>query len=42
MTCEYQPKEQAVYQAVLALFEDGADINNITVAEIKGTETALP
>lgn len=36
MTCEYQPKEQAVYQAVLALFEDGADINNITVAEITG------
>lgn len=36
MNCEYQPKEQAIYQAVLALFEEGADINNITVAEITG------
>lgn len=36
MNREYQPKEQAIYQAVLALFEEGADINNITVAEITG------
>lgn len=36
MNYEYQPKEQAIYQAVLALFEDGADINNITVSEITG------
>ena len=36
MNHEYQPKEKAIYQAVLALFEEGADINNITVAEITG------
>lgn len=31
---EYLPKEKAVYQAVLELFEEGADLNNLTVAEI--------
>lgn len=36
MDREYLPKEQAIYQAVLALFEEGADINNLTVAEITG------
>lgn len=30
------PKEKAIYQAVLALFEEGADLNNLTVAEITG------
>ena len=34
--CEYQPKERAIYQAVLELFEEGADINNLTVAKITG------
>ncbi len=34
MSKEYLPKEKAVYQAVLALFEEGADISNLTVAEI--------
>lgn len=34
--CEYLPKERAIYQAVLELFEEGADINNLTVAEITG------
>lgn len=34
--CEYLPKEQAIYQAVLALFEEGEDINNLTVAKITG------
>lgn len=32
--CEYLPKERAVYQAVLELFEEGTDINNLTVAKI--------
>lgn len=36
MNFEYQPKEQAIYQAVLELFEEGADMNSITVAEITG------
>lgn len=36
MNKEYLPKEKAIYQAVLALFEEGADINNLTVAEITG------
>lgn len=36
MNREYLPKEKAIYQAVLALFEEGADINNITVSEITG------
>lgn len=31
---EYLPKEKAVYKAVIELFEEGADINNLTVAEI--------
>lgn len=34
MNKEYLPKEIAIYQAVLALFEEGADINNLTVSEI--------
>ncbi len=36
MNKEYLPKEKAIYHAVLALFEEGADINNLTVAEITG------
>lgn len=36
MNKEYLPKEKAIYQAVLELFEEGADINNLTVAEITG------
>ncbi len=36
MNREYLPKEKAIYQAVLALFEEGADINSLTVAEITG------
>lgn len=34
MNREYLPKEKAIYQAVIELFEEGADINNLTVAEI--------
>ncbi len=34
MSKEYLPKERAIYQAVLVLFEEGADINNLTVSEI--------
>lgn len=34
MNKEYLPKEIAIYQAILALFEEGADINNLTVSEI--------
>lgn len=34
MNKEYLPKERAIYQAVLALFEEGADVNNLTVSEI--------
>lgn len=30
------PKEKAIYQAVLTLFEEGADLNSLTVAEITG------
>ena len=33
---EYLPKEKAVYKAVIELFEEDADINNLTVAEITG------
>lgn len=33
---EYLPKEKAIYKAVLELFEEGADINSLTVAEITG------
>ena len=33
---EYLPKEKAVYRAGIELFEEGADINNLTVAEITG------
>lgn len=36
MSREYLPKEKAIYQAVIELFEEGADINNLTVAEITG------
>lgn len=36
MSREYLPKEKAIYQAMLALFEEGADINSLTVAEITG------
>lgn len=31
---EYQPKVQAIYQAVFELFEEGADLNSLTVSEI--------
>lgn len=31
---DYLPKEKAIYQAVLALFEEGADLNALTVSEI--------
>lgn len=34
MNKEYLPKEKAIYQAVLALFEEGADLNSLTVSEI--------
>ena len=30
MSKEYLSKERAIYQAVLALFEEGADINSRT------------
>lgn len=34
MSKEYSPKEKAIYEAVIELFEEGADLNNLTVAEI--------
>ena len=34
MEKEYLPKEKAIYQAVLALLEEGADLNSLTVSEI--------
>lgn len=34
MDKEYFPKEKAIYQAVLELFEEGADLNSLTVSEI--------
>lgn len=33
---EFSPKEKAIYQAVIELFREGADLNNLTVAEITG------
>ena len=36
MNRDYLPKEIAIYQAVIELFQEGADINNLTVAEITG------
>ena len=34
MIKEYSPKEKAIYDAVIELFEEGADLNNLTVAKI--------
>lgn len=34
MSKECSPKEKAIYDAVIDLFEEGADLNNLTVAEI--------
>ncbi len=34
MNKDYFPKEIAIYQAVIELFEEGADINSLTVSEI--------
>ena len=34
MDGDYLPKEKAIYQAVLTLFEEGADLNALTVSEI--------
>ncbi len=36
MSKEYSPKEKAIYEAVIELLEEGADLNNLTVAEITG------
>lgn len=36
MSKEYSSKEKAIYKAVVELFEEGADLNNLTVAEITG------
>ncbi|MCH5250276.1 MAG: TetR/AcrR family transcriptional regulator [Lachnospiraceae bacterium] len=36
MSKEYSPKEKAIYDAIIELFEEGADLNNLTVAEITG------
>lgn len=36
MIKEYSPKEKAIYNAVIELFEEGADLNHLTVAEITG------
>lgn len=36
MNKELSPKQKAIYQAVMELFEEGADLNNLTVAEITG------
>ena len=34
MSKEHSPKEKAIYKAVLELFEEGADLNSLTVSEI--------
>lgn len=34
MNEKHSPKEKAIYEAVLKLFEEGADLNNLTVSEI--------
>lgn len=34
MAKEYSSKENAVYEAVISLLEEGGDVNNLTVAEI--------
>lgn len=34
MNRDYLPKEKAIYQAVIELFEEGADVGNLTVSEI--------
>lgn len=36
MSKEYSPKEKAIFDAIIELFEEGADLNNLTVAEITG------
>lgn len=36
MDKKHLPKKKAIYQAVLELFEEGADLNSLTVAEITG------
>ena len=36
MSREYSPKEKSIYDAIIELFEEGADLNNLTVAEITG------
>lgn len=36
MSKKYSSKEIAIYKAVVELFEEGADLNNLTVAEITG------
>ena len=36
MSKNYSPKEKAIFEAVIELFEEGADLNNLTVAEITG------
>lgn len=36
MSKEHSPKEKAIYQAVMELFEEGADLNSLTVSEITG------
>lgn len=34
MSKDYSPKEKAIYEAVIDLFEEGADLNSLTVSEI--------
>ena len=34
MNKEHSPKEKAIFKAVLELFEEGADLNSLTVSEI--------
>lgn len=36
MSKEYSSKEKAIYQAVMELFDEGADLNSLTVSEITG------
>ena len=36
MSKTFSPKEKAIFEAVIELFEEGADLNNLTVAEITG------
>ena len=39
---EFAPKVLATYRAVIDLFREGADLNNLTVSEMQALERELP